>query len=488
MEIEQERCQEIASCPPWLEESDEDSDDDWFYRSISRYKQLCTYSLICEPTAIDIHSATRRLVIAGARSVKGVNSAHDRKKFEIAIYLIPEKLVMEENKEKEGLLSKRDLALLAGVALDTSILKIMFLASERILVMQENKISIWAIDTESDLLVNLKTVSSEPQTFIEDCSIFNDKNILLICSEGGIRNIVKLNLSEYAQNGTSSLKNEEPILLNGYPKNLVFDKFEQFNNEVICVFAKDPSSPDTTMLFFESVAGPCDLNEIQYLAGIERLRSNCSSQSDMAESKPTINTTEKCCWVLSDQKCDREIIGAQISVKKKGNGSNELSLLIYRHSNLNQCLVKSSVCSQQVSLPTECNSPSINNIWGPEAFSKLDIQFIAGSGKYISSNHTKNIEDQDKSVIYRHNLIITAESRIYLCELLLLWKDDSKFNMNWKANCNLLFCHDAHKSAIIHVLPYSLKLPHLFVSVESNNKLHAWHWQNDESKKESEEV
>ena len=49
--------------------------------------------------------------------------------FKIAIYLIPEKLVIECNKEKEGLLSGRDLSLLAGVALDTPILKVRMLVT-----------------------------------------------------------------------------------------------------------------------------------------------------------------------------------------------------------------------------------------------------------------------------------------------------------------------------------------------------------------------
>ena len=54
--------------PPWLEGSEDSDEDEWFFHSIQRYKQLCTYSLICQPTSIDIHMLSRRLVVAGLRS------------------------------------------------------------------------------------------------------------------------------------------------------------------------------------------------------------------------------------------------------------------------------------------------------------------------------------------------------------------------------------------------------------------------------------
>ena len=57
------------SNPPWFEGSEDDSEDDeWFYNSIHSYEQMCIYSIICKPSAIDIDVESRRLVIAGARS------------------------------------------------------------------------------------------------------------------------------------------------------------------------------------------------------------------------------------------------------------------------------------------------------------------------------------------------------------------------------------------------------------------------------------
>ena len=98
--------------PPWFEGSEDDSEDDeWFYNSIKNYEQMCIYSIICKPAAIDIDVESRRLVIAGARSSLRKPDKTDRRKFEIAVYSIPEKLVIYGNKEKEGLLSGRDLSL-----------------------------------------------------------------------------------------------------------------------------------------------------------------------------------------------------------------------------------------------------------------------------------------------------------------------------------------------------------------------------------------
>ena len=106
-EEEYDISESLPNNPPWLEDSDDNSDEDeWFYTSIHRYKQLCTYSLICDPTAIDINTASRKVVVAGLRSLGTIQQNHsEQKKFEVAIYLIPEKLTVESNKEKEGLLS-----------------------------------------------------------------------------------------------------------------------------------------------------------------------------------------------------------------------------------------------------------------------------------------------------------------------------------------------------------------------------------------------
>ena len=86
--------------PPWINSDEESDDDEWLFNSMQRYKQLCTYSIVCEARSIDIHADSRRLVIAGLRSSVGANKLNDQSMYEIAVYRIPEKLVVENNEVK----------------------------------------------------------------------------------------------------------------------------------------------------------------------------------------------------------------------------------------------------------------------------------------------------------------------------------------------------------------------------------------------------
>ena len=128
--------------PPWIDDSSAESDDDeWLFNSMQRYKQLCTYSIVCEATSIDIHPVSRQLVIAGLRQPMIASKSNNQTTFEIAVYRIPEKLVVENNEEKEGLLNGRDLSLLAGIGLEKEILNVRFLNSELLIVIQSKTVS-----------------------------------------------------------------------------------------------------------------------------------------------------------------------------------------------------------------------------------------------------------------------------------------------------------------------------------------------------------
>ena len=63
--------------------------------------------------------------------------------YEVAVYRIPEKLVIVDNEEKEGLSNGRDLSLLAGIGLERNVLMVRFLNSDVLVLAQKDDISIY---------------------------------------------------------------------------------------------------------------------------------------------------------------------------------------------------------------------------------------------------------------------------------------------------------------------------------------------------------
>ena len=219
--------------PPWIDNSEDDSDDDeWLFNSMQRYKHLFTYSIVCDAASIDIHEGSRRLAIAGARSSMMGNKSNNQAMYEIAVYRIPEKLVVESNEEKEGLLNVRDLSLLAGIGLESDILKVSFLSSDQLVFVQKNSVSVWSINSDSDLLINLKSISMESPVPFANLLIINESSALLGYPRSKNIQIEELDLKSGYGNEPHSIesRSSKRKKLNCFPKNMGSENmtFERF--------------------------------------------------------------------------------------------------------------------------------------------------------------------------------------------------------------------------------------------------------------------
>ena len=255
--------------PPWINDSEDGSDDDeWLFESMQRYKQLCTYSIVCEATSIDIHADSRQLVIAGKRSLIA-NKANNQAMYEVAVYRIPEKLVIVDNEEKEGLSNGRDLSLLAGIGLESNVLKVRFIRSDILVLAQKDDISIWSIKPESDLLIKLKSLPLETPELPVNIATTSEDSMLLGFFRSSKMEIHELRLKwdENKSQICELTKSTKTQIINA-PKDLFFEKFESFTKDLVTIMSTNISM-ERHFLFFQPHFNSESNVRLEYLGGIE---------------------------------------------------------------------------------------------------------------------------------------------------------------------------------------------------------------------------
>ena len=481
------------SNPPWFEGSEDDSEDDeWFYNSIHNYEQMCIYSIICRPAAIDIDVESRRLVIAGARSSMRKPDKTDRRKFEIAVYSIPEKLVIYGNKEKEGLLSGRDLSLLAGVALDEFVKNINFVKHERLAVVHKNKVTLWNINIESDLLVNLKTISVEPGFLLKHVIVPDSNNLLISYTSPAGWGILQMNLTcNSEQPNNPDIPETKIVELHGISKFKIV-RIEQLNNSVISIVAVDTPTPTSSTkahrLFFEPTIQDGILDGLQYLGKVENFESSHLCNQPNYASSYQESVFERFCWAKTNE-VEKEVLGAQLCVESKIEDSGiykKVSLIIHRHQCIGEEASNCPEFSQKTNVDDESISMIQEDINAVRSFS-MNAAFVPWKNETSDHKVSEDSTGQNHSLVHSRNLVITSITNIYVYKILLLQSQSNKskkpkLDSDWIIDCQFLFCHDGHKSDIRHVLPYSSRLPNLFFSVEYD-KLHAWKWQQSQEVK-----
>ena len=448
--------------PPWIDDSSGESDDDeWLFNSMQRYKQLCTYSIVCEATSIDIHPISRQLVIAGLRQPMIAKKSNNPTTFEIAVYRIPEKLVVENNEEKEGLLNGRDLSLLAGIGLEKEILNVRFLNSEQLLVIQTEAVSVWSIISDSDLLIKLKHFPLGIEQYTANILVVNQNSVLLSSSQFDQIQIHELDLSLHPNNPElNNFTNLKDIKLNNCPKNLKLEKFELFSKELISVLTTNQSK-NRSFVFLEPQIIKEESLYLEYLGGIEDANEGVKSKFELLESSWTKISNNK------------DIMGAAIKSEQLSEGKRKLCCDIYLVRNLGKKIINSNKCSQRVKFNSE------DLIFKKE----ISVQNHNVSMQFLPTSSTFSTIDASPESTMSHSrtLVIKLENMINLYQLNFHWVSDYESNHSWKFDYNLLFCHDAHKSQILHVMQYSTRLPQLFISVDESKELHAWNWQSNES-------
>ena len=443
--------------PPWIDNSGDDSDDDeWLFNSMQRYKQIFKYSIVCDAASIDIHAGSRRLVIAGARSSWVGNKSNNKALYEIAVYSIPEKLVLESG-EKEGLSNGRDLSLLAGIGLESSILKVAFLSSDLLVFVQKNTVSVWSIDSESDLLINLKKISLEFPLLFANLLIINENSVILGYPRNKQIQIEELDLKRSSGNepelNESRSKNTK---ISCFPKNMIFEQFDEFNKNLIVALANDTSTIKNH-LFFEPQLHDENSVTFHYLGGIQDATEDKSSEKELLTS----------CWRKTD-KVNKRLLGAAIKMETNIESSRTLSLYVYYSESLEQNILKSHQCSQ-----------NMNINFSEELVGKDEINMSRNdiSMQFVSASDTISLANCGGKELCGHTLLIKFKTKINLYQINIQASDNPDDNLPWRADCKLLFCHDAHKAPVRHALQYSARLPQLFLSVDENKDLHAWHWQ-----------
>ena len=447
--------------PPWIvDNSGESDDDEWLFNSMQRYKQLCTYSIVCEATSIDIHPISRQLVIAGLRQPMIANKLNNQTTFEIAVYRIPEKLVVENNEEKEGLLNGRDLSLLAGIGLEKEILNVRFLSSEQLIVIQSKALSVWSIISDSDLLIELKHFPLEIELYTTNILVINQHSVLLSSSQIDQIQIHELDLSLHPNNPELNFTNLKDIKLDNCPKNLKFEKFELFSKDLISVLTTNQSK-DRSFIFLEPQIAKGESLNLEYLGGVEDADEEVKSKFELLESS----------WTKTSN--DKEILGAAIKAEQLSEGKRRLCCVIYFVRNLGKKILKSNKCLQKLKFNRE------DLIFKKEISGKppyVSMQFLPTSSTFSTIDAS-----YESTMSHQRTLVIKLENTIKLYQLNFHRVSDYESNHSWKVDCNLLFCHDAHKSQILHVMQYSTRLPQLFISVDESKELHAWNWQSNES-------
>ena len=333
--------------------------------------------------------------------------------------------------------------------------------------------------------MNVKRISLEPLVLFERSLALNSGNALIGYANNGRKSFAKIHFRSNTNDAVAEqhVKDIDSIELGVYPENLHIQEFEQFDNDAITAIArkKSLSSGSSFRLFFESSVTPESLIEVPYLGGLEVVESECYATAEITDRKLTEKNRviERFCWTKTDQACGNGMLGARLSATSKTIGENisKLSVTIYRLENFRQCVIRSTECAETIHLNESAAYPFNLAHISEESLSNTSIQFVP----WENEGHS-DITDRDRhsnsSIVYSRKVIISIGTQVYLYKLTILPREiSSECGLLWKANCELLFCHDAHKSTVLHVLPYSSRLPNLFFSVESGKKLHAWHWQ-----------
>ena len=451
--------------PPWINDSEDGSDDDeWLFESMQRYKQLCTYSIVCEATSIDIHADSRQLVIAGERSLIA-NKANNQAMYEVAVYRIPEKLVIVDNEEKEGLSNGRDLSLLAGIGLESNVSKVRFLNSDMIVLAQKDDISIWSIKPESDLLIKLKNLPLETPELPVNIIPTSEDSMLL-----GFFRLSKMEIHELSLKWDANksqicelTKSTETQIINA-PKDLFLEKFESFTKDLVTILSTNISM-ERNFLFFEPHFNSETNISLEYLGGIEDVETSLPNCKLLVSS-----------WTY--MKLDG-VLGATIKIENSDEEARHLSLHIYHSKTLDKKLVRSNMCSQKIQLHSTEDLDCHGNI--NVLRNNVNVQLVPSSNSIMS---TTSDTDERPSKLLAYTLVVKIKDKVNLYQMNFHALSKTEDSKAWRVDCNLLFCHDAHKSRILHALQYSTRLPQLFISVDEHKELHAWHWQNnDKSKK-----
>ena len=161
----------MNSNPPWFEDS-ESEDENWMSESIQKYEHLYNYKMDHPVKILKVNDDSMLIVTEKAHS-----------KFEIAIYLLPEKVHRSPplDKSKEGLIKNRELMLKHGLQIESEILDADFIRDcnngIQVAVRIPDGLEIFKPDEKSDLLVKCDSV--EIQGFQTKMKCWRNERILL---------------------------------------------------------------------------------------------------------------------------------------------------------------------------------------------------------------------------------------------------------------------------------------------------------------------
>lgn len=315
--------------------------------------------------------------------------------------------------------------------------------------------------------------------------MISEKSLLVCYSNSGGEHIGSIEIKDIfldEVNGQQRMSDIDNVDLAVCPKNLAIEKVENFNNDVISLIAWEGTSFHGTKfhLFFEPIPTLEEKLVLPFLGGIELDKSHSCQVDPKVNSEGYIRdnhtTYGNVCWTRCNETPGKGILGASVT-SKEGDEKSELTLLLYVYSDLQNQISHSSKCVQKLGLDQAISPPYTAST---EYISSITTKFVPWSNE--NSAVDSNCANNSNGIIHKRKLIISNGPLIYLYDIKILSRDEDceKNDFPWKATCYQLFCHDAHKSNVLHVQPYSPKLPNLFFSADSDKKLHAWHWQTQE--------
>ena len=161
----------MNSNPPWFEDS-ESEDENWMSESIQKYEHLYNYKMDHPVKILKVNDDSMLVVTEKAPS-----------KFEMAIYLLPEKVHqnLPLDKSKEGLVKNRELMLKHGLQIESEILDAEFIRDcnngLKVAVLIPDGLEIFKPDEKSDLLVKCDSVKIQGDQTKLKCMA--DERILL---------------------------------------------------------------------------------------------------------------------------------------------------------------------------------------------------------------------------------------------------------------------------------------------------------------------
>ena len=258
----------------------------------------------------------------------------------------------------------------------------------------------------------------------------------------------------------SELTKLNVIEIRNAPKNMMFDKYEEFDKYLVTV-PSTSNSIDKNFLFFKPELNNENQIYLEYIGGIEDEANSQISQYELLVSS----------WTYKDH--EKGLLGAAIKVNKSCEQRKHLSLHFYHSETLDKNLVKRN-CSQKVKFHSNEELNCLNDI--DTLRHNVNIQIMPTSDSITSTN---NSSIKEPLTSFSCTLVVKFEAKINVYKMHLNALSNSE-NKALSVDCNLLFCHDAHKSRILHALQYSTRLPKLFISVDESKELHAWHWQKSD--------